>query len=276
MSCDCPNLISLSQIHTFFKADFKTDYAFEGERHDWWEMVFVINGKVGITADSSVYTLERGQAVIHRPNEFHKIRSESSTMPTVVVFSFSAVVFPDFKGRVFNLNLRQIEELQHLFELSQQYFDRENIYVVSKKHSDKIAIQELWLRLEHLIFSVVTKNDSVSAPVSKGLKSAELYSAAVKFMEDNVSSGFCIEDIASNFSISVAYLKKIFVKYSGSGVMQYYNRLRARIACTYLDQGKSVKETADLLGFGDQNYFSTFFKRTVGMSPSEFKKHEQK
>ena len=79
-------------------------------------------------------------------------------------------------------------------------------------------------------------------------------------------------DIAEKLSISTVYLKKIFMKYSGCGVMQYYNRLRARVACTYLDKGKSVKETADLLGFGDQNYFSTFFKRIIGVSPIEFKK----
>ena len=91
-------------------------------------------------------------------------------------------------------------------------------------------------------------------------------------MEQNYHAGLCTADIAQKFSISVAYLKKIFLKYSGCGVMQYYNRLRARVACTYLDKGKSVKETADLLGFGDQNYFSTFFKKAMGMSPTEFKK----
>lgn len=274
MPCDCPNLIKLNKIHTFFRADFKSDYAFDGERHDWWEMVFVINGKVGITADSSVYTLERGQTIIHRPNEFHKIRSDSSTVPTVIVLSFSSDIFPGFRGRVFNLDLSQIEEIQRLYEYSKLCFDRLNIYVSPRKQSDDKRLQKLWLRLELLIFSIIAQADAGVVPMTKGLKSAELYSASVKFMEENVSFGLCAEDIASNFSISVAYLKKIFVRYSGCGVMQYYNRLRARIASTYLDQGKSVKETADLLGFGDQNYFSTFFKRTVGMSPSQFKKHQ--
>ena len=271
MSCECPELIKISRIHTFFKADFKTDYSFDGERHNWWEFVFVINGRVGVTADSSVYTLERGQAVIHRPNEFHKIRSESSTEPTVIVVSFSAECFPDFEGRVFNTDLSQIEEIQNLFDLSEKYFDRNNIYIESKSGNNIFAVQKFWLRLELLIFSVITKT-STSPALSRGLKSADLYSAVVKFMEQNYALGLCTGDIAKNFSISVAYLKKIFLKYSGCGVMQYYNRLRARIACTYLDNGKSVKETADLLGFADQNYFSTFFKRTMGKSPTEFKK----
>ncbi len=273
LGCDCPNLIKINKIHTFFKTDFKSDYAFAGERHDYWEAVFVVGGSVGITADSNVYTLEKGQAVIHRPNEFHKIRSELSTVPTVIIISFSARCFPEFNGSVFNLSLSQLEEIEALYELSFKCFERSNIHILEQKKEHTAYAQELWLRLELLLFSLITKKSSTLAS-GKGLKSAELYSAAVKFMEQNFDAGLCIDDIASNFSISGAYLKKIFIKYSGTGVMQYYNRLRARIACTYLDSGKSVKETADLLGFGDQNYFSTFFKRTVGMSPTGFKKHE--
>lgn len=271
--CDCPNLIRINKIHTFFKADFKSDYVFVGERHDYWEMVFVINGSVGVTADSSVYTLGRAQAVIHRPNEFHKIWTESADTPSVIVISFSAEAFPNYDGRIFSLDLAQLEEIQRLFELSFTCFDRHNIYVAPSGNDTKLIVQEFCLRLELLVFSIITKtSDRRDGTLVKGLKSAELYSAAVKLMEENPGAGYCIDDIASSFSISSAYLKKIFIKYSGCGVMQYYNRLKARIACEYLAGGKSVKETADLLGFGDQNYFSTFFKRITGKSPSEFKK----
>ena len=144
------------------------------------------------------------------------------------------------------------------------------------QNSSSFVMQQLWLRLELLVFSVVF-GSAISRPVlrTKGLKSAELYSSAVKFMEENLSTGYCTEDIASAISISSAYLKKIFIKYSGSGVMQYYNRLKARVACEYLAEGKTVKETAELLGFSDQNYFSTFFKRITGKSPTEYKKGDK-
>lgn len=271
--CENPELIHINRIHSFFRADFKANYAFMGERHDWWEMVFVISGKVGITADSNVYTLEKGQAVIHRPNEFHQIRSESSAVPTVIVISFSADKFPEPKGRIFSLELSQTEEIQNLYELSLKCFEKEGIYVKKPLEDTSYIIQQLWCRLELLVFSVVFGSAFTKTPQkTKGLRSAELYSSAVKFMEQNLSSGYSTEDIATAVSISSAYLKKIFIKYSGSGVIEYYNRLKVRVACEYLAQGKTVKETAELLGFGDQNYFSTFFKRIAGKSPTDFKK----
>jgi AraC-like DNA-binding protein len=39
-------------------------------------------------------------------------------------------------------------------------------------------------------------------------------------------------------------------------------------AVEYLRQGLSVKETALRVGFSDQNYFSTAFKRIIGHAPS--------
>ena len=271
--CENPQLIRINKIHSFFRTDFKADYDFVGERHDSWEMVFVISGKVGITADSNIYTLERGQAVIHRPNEFHQIRSESLAVPTVIVITFSAEKFPEPQGRIFSLDLSQMEEIQNLYELSHKCFERSGIYVKKMSGASSFIMQQLWLRLELLVFSVVFGSAIMApSPRTKGLKSAELYSSAVKFMEQNLSTDCSTEDIASAISISSAYLKKIFLKYSGSGVMQYYNRLKARVACEYLAEGKTVKETAELLGFNDQNYFSTFFKRTTGKSPTEFKK----
>ena len=271
--CECPDLIHINKIHTFFKADFKSDYAFKGERHNWWEMVFVINGTVGITAGGDVFNLSSSQAVIHKPMEFHKICSEPQSPPSVIVISFSASVFPEIQGKIFSLTSSEIEEIQSLYELSLTCFERNNIYLSSCIDGGEVLFQKLRLRLELLIFSLIYDNKQrETSKIVRGLKSAELYSGAVKFMEENFGEGYCIEDIAARFSISSAYLKKIFIKYAGCGVMQYYNRLRARLACSYLASGKTVKETADILGFSDQNYFSTFFKRHTGKSPTSFKK----
>ena len=261
-------LICVDAVHTFFRQKFSKGYIFNGESHDFWEMVFVIDGSVGITADRDVYVLEKGQSVIHRPNEFHKIWSEFDTDPTVIIISFSASVFPEFDGRIMSLDTSQIKRIEQLFESSSMCFERDGVRIVNIKKDSEYELNTLKLELELLILSVLKRQ---TANVSSGLKSADIYSAAVKIMEDNISGELDTEKIAKMCSISSAYLKKIFAKYSGGGVIQYFNRLKARIACVYLDSGKSVKETALLLGFTDQNYFSTFFKRIMGVSPSHFR-----
>ncbi len=263
--------IRIEKIHTLFKSRFRSDYIYEGESHNFQEMVFVLDGNVGITADSDVYVLQKGQAIIHRPNEFHKIWSEFGTNPTVIVISFTASVFPDIKGRLISFDSVQADTLEKLCEKSYSCISRNSIAFCESEITDLFEAQKLMLEFELFLFCAVANK---SREVSTGLKSAEIYSAAVKIMEENLEENYCISDFAEKLCISPAYLKKIFFKYSGDGVMKYYNRMKARVACQYLDEGKSVKETSALLGFVDQNYFSTFFKRIIGKSPTEFKKHK--
>jgi len=263
--------IQIEKFHTFFKIQFRNDYVFNGESHNFWEMVFVLDGSVGITADSDVYVLQKGQAIIHRPNEFHKIWSEFGTNPTVIVVSFTASVFPEIKGRLLSFDSIEADTLSKLCEKSYTCLKRDSIKFCNSGVINMFESQKLMLELELFIFSAAARRGHES---HIGMKSAEIYSAAVTLMENHIEENYCIEDFADMLNVSPPYLKKIFYKYSGAGVMKYYNRLKARIACTYLDRGMSVKETASLLGFTDQNYFSTFFKRIIGMSPSEFKKHE--
>jgi len=55
------------------------------------------------------------------------------------------------------------------------------------------------------------------------------------------------------------------------GIMEYFNSIKMFRAQTLLKEGYTVKETALSLGFCDQNYFSTVFKRVMGKSPKELK-----
>lgn len=266
---EIPNFIDIKKIYTFFRTNFRSNYIFNGERHDFYEMVFVMDGNVGVTADSDVYVLEKGQVIVHRPNEFHKIWSEFDTNPNVIIISFSAPFFPDINAKVMKMDAYQMREIIELYNCSFSCFERIGVSINSVSAKNKISAQEFKLRLELFILSVIKRQTDMPLNV---YKSAGLYSSVVKFMTDNPDAGYTIDDIAERYSISSAYLKKIFKKYSGCGVIQYYNKLRIGLACDYLGSGTSVKETALLLGFNDQNYFSTFFKRFVGKSPSEYKK----
>ena len=266
--CNFQHLISIDNIYTLFRTTLKSNYEFKGESHKYREIVFVMDGTVGISADEDIYVLEKGQAVIHNPDEFHRIWSEFETNPTILVLSFEASSFPESDGRIFSFDSSMYNKLEEMYALSQECFENEGIYVTDIKKGMENKAEYFRINMEAFLFSLITGQNHKTG---SGIRSAEIYAKAVKFMEQSADAGLCIDEIAFKCSISSSYLKKLFVKYAGCSVMEYYNRLRARIACGYLSNGKSVKETALLLGFTDQNYFSTFFKRIIGVSPTAFK-----
>ena len=48
--------------------------------------------------------------------------------------------------------------------------------------------------------------------------------------------------------------------------------MKMRHAVTLLKEGKRVGEVATALGFADQNYFSTAFRRVMGVPPGQYRR----
>ena len=100
---------------------------------------------------------------------------------------------------------------------------------------------------------------------------AENYSAIIKTLNEHISDRLNVCEIARLCNMSEIGLQKTFSKFAGMGVMEYFNRLKCNRAQVLLKEGLTVKETALSLGFCDQNYFSTVFKRIMGKPPKEAK-----
>ena len=95
--------VDIYSLHTFFEDLYTHDFYFTGEAHNFWEVVFVIDGTVGITADDKVFYLNAGQVIFHKPMVFHRIWSESGKRPKVCIISFDANNMPDMTSFVYNV-----------------------------------------------------------------------------------------------------------------------------------------------------------------------------
>ena len=90
-------------------------------------------------------------------------------------------------------------------------------------------------------------------------------------MHRYLSKRLSAAEIANHCGMSVSTMQKLFLRYTGMGMMNFYSGLRMRHAKQLLEGGRSVKEVACLLGFSDQNYFSTVYRRHFGIPPSAVK-----
>lgn len=80
------------------------------------------------------------------------------------------------------------------------------------------------------------------------------------------------EQIAAAVYLTPDYLSRIFKSETGAYIKDYINELRIDKAKDLLINGTSnISEIASAVGFDNFSYFSTLFKKYVGMSPREFK-----
>ena len=251
-------------LHTAFREDIESDYFFTGERHDFWELVIAVEGQIGVTAGEHAWVMNKGQAVLHPPMEFHRVWYAGNP-GSILVFSFGAKGLPFGAGGSFQADLPEAEEL---LVQTRDCFSMEGIHIRGLRRED-FAPQMLVKRWELYLLGLVCQKKQISQAEPSG--PARNYAAIVKVLEDHIHENLSLPQIAQLCSMSQASVKQTFSRYAGMGIMAYFNRLKIDAAMDLLRGGSSVQETAAALGFSSQNYFSTVFKRIMGKPPTAYK-----
>lgn len=275
-------------------------FYFAGESHDFWEGVFVYKGKVTATADESVYQLDQGKLLLHKPMEFHRIWEAGESAPRFVNISFrlSGVAAKLLENTCFELDELQQE---HLWEVIHAFQRVEELGWFTRGQSPQEASQSMETQeasQEAEAQSVSTQTDAAEwkrqLAVSKaevlleafllelieaGEQSAHVlssdevrYARIVNVMKENSHRMLSVAELAELCELSVSNMKRIFACFSDVGVAKFFMSLKMRRAKELLDDGKAVKEVAALLDFDEFSYFYTVFKRETGMTPTQYRK----
>ena len=95
-----------------------------------------------------------------------------------------------------------------------------------------------------------------------------------KLLSKNIRENLSISDIANRLNISVYYLMHVFKKRTGITINEYKMALRIAQAKKMLkNTNKSISEIADSCGFESLQYFSRTFKKTEGVTPSQYREN---
>lgn len=79
-----------------------------------------------------------------------------------------------------------------------------------------------------------------------------------------------IENMAKTYGMSDTYFRKLFMERFGVTPLKYINALRLEYAKELLESKYyTVGEVSDMCGFNNINYFSTFIKKEMGISPKK-------
>jgi AraC-like DNA-binding protein len=90
-----------------------------------------------------------------------------------------------------------------------------------------------------------------------------------RMITENLAGRVGRQELARRFGLSPERVDCLFKGEFGMTPTQFLHAGRIAKACALLlDEGRSVKETASLLGFSDEAHFSKIFKRYMGMPPS--------
>lgn len=276
------NIINATEIVTIHYYEFDKTFDFVGEKHNFWEIVYVDSGSVKITHDNKEDTLSQGEIIFHKPNEFHSIKSYNSS-PNIFVISFvcksSAMqCFEGYKTRLDNDLKPFISSI--VKEANDTYvLPKNNIALNKLKLKENIKFggeQLIKTYLEQLLILLIRKmtekNNVTIFPAKENMEN-HLTTEIKTYIKNHLHERIKVENICSAFGYSKSYLSTIFKEQCGFSLAKYYNELRIKEAKSLIQEGnKNFAEISDLLTFDNPQYFTRVFKRITGLTPSEFKK----
>lgn len=110
------------------------------------------------------------------------------------------------------------------------------------------------------------------------LETPQLVRDVKHYIEEYFSmEAFSLTDAADYTHVSPQHLSRVFRQSTGITFMDYITRVRIRKAIELLaDEDLKMYEIAERVGYSSQHYFSSAFKKVLGVSPMEYKKGLQK
>jgi len=92
------------------------------------------------------------------------------------------------------------------------------------------------------------------------------------YIERNYKKDISAKDVAGILGYSDVYFSKVFKQLFDDNFINYLTKIRIDRAKVLLkDVSFNIKEVGKSVGYADSNYFTKVFKRSVGMSPSEYR-----
>lgn len=278
-------LFHIENIITIFYMEFSKNFHYEGEKHDFWEMVYIDKGEMICTADTKRFILKSGEMTFHKPNEFHNLSGDNSVSPNVSILTFECKsrAMKQFEGKIFRLNSEEKNLLSMLFEEGLSCFrmaDETNPLLQKLERIDNAPIgsSQMTKNLLEIFLIKLNRNTNTltksmrQVDVIDGVDTPHTVKEILDYLKARVYGRVTVRDVADALGKSESSIKQQFARYRDSGIIHYYNYLKIKEAKKLIREGRyNMTQVADLLQFDSPQYFSKCFKSFTNMTPTEYK-----
>lgn len=278
---DFDRIFNIEKIIMMFYMELPKNFHYDGEQHDFWEMVYVDKGTVQVCRDEEELILKQGEIIFHEPNEFHAIRSLDSA-PNFFVICFSCV---SPAMAYFRKHSAKLDKELKTF-LASIISEAEKTYVIPKNDPDLKELkrkenaplggeQLIKTYLEQLLIFLLRAFNNGGGFASfpqKETQTDALVEAIKQYLTQRVEETIRLEDICSEFDYSRSFLNKRFRARMGMSLAAYATQLKVEEAKRLIrETDRNFAQISEQLSFENPQYFSRVFKRCTGMTPTEFR-----
>lgn len=254
--------------------------------HAFLELSYIFGGKAEHTLDRQTAVLAEGDYIIVDYGSRHSYLSVGSTgFDNIDCLFLPELLDPVLKN---TRSLRTVLE-HYLLHFNLQVLPHNPARMVF--HDDTGRIKELLLRIREestqkkagstelmrcylieILLLTMRKIEGAQTAYGQDICSFMTAYIAEHYMED-----MNLNELAALLNYSVPYVSKRFQNETGESFIRYLQGYRVKQAARLLAQtNRSLSEITEMVGYRDVKFFSALFKRTMGTSPSSYRKQARK
>lgn len=293
----------IEEIISLHYFEYKSDFIFKSEYHDYWKLLYVEDGCAEISFSgkkTAPIRLKKGELFVEAPNEYYSFKACDSTTPVVFNCGFycGSEHLSLLKNKKFTCADSEKDLLLALAAEGKNSFSpkitSDSPGSLERKYNRPFGGEQLvGIYLEMLLISLMrqyTFNDKKQpSPAKKEAReeipaapalSADLlktdsilFNRITEYYAEHITEHVKVEQICKEFSIGRSHLQRIFREQTGCGAIEYFCQMRISAAKRLIRENRmNLTDTAAALGYTSIYYFSKQFKKITGMSPSSYQK----
>ena len=232
-----------------------------------YQFVYISKGKGIFESESTKKrAIAKGQIMILFPGQWHSYQPLKDTGWNEYYIGFEGSIIDSIIKKSFISSQNQVldvgtsEELVNLFSTA----------IRVAKEDKKSAQQYLAGIVFHILGMILALSQNKNY---EARESTQVIERAKIIMGENIHKDIDVKEIASKLGTSYSWFRKFFKEYTGYAPAQYFQELKLRKAKELLTETNlPIKEIAYELNFSSIEYFLSFFKQRVNITPSEYRK----
>ena len=276
------NVINIAKIITIHYFEYGKDYKFNGESHDFWEIIYSDKGHVCITRGEHEFMLEQGELVFLSPNLYHNICSDGKHAANVFIISFdtNSSAMRYFEDKVIKIPDRLKGLISQIIAEGKSAFilpmpDPKLRELIPKEDSMIGAQQLVRLNLEQFLILLLRHEQQTKTNyqffTSKSKFDNHIAAQIKKLLEDHLFDKITVSQISEQLHYGKTHLSTAFKKVYNRSIIDYYTFIKIEEAKRLIrEENYSITEISTILKFDTPQYFSKRFKQYVSMSPKEY------
>ena len=230
-------------------------YISRRSRWDMYVIEYVISGTGYINCNGKKYTVHSGDSYIIKSFTEHEYYADKQ-QPYQKIWANVSGALIDHLMHMFNLSDPVI--LRHV-DLS-EYFTRMHSQLDEKYDIEKLAT---------IIFGMIFKISESANPYEK--QNLPLAEKMRQHIDQNLNNKITTAEVAEHFHVTPIYASRVFKARYNQTINRYIINSTLDIAARWLKNSDfTIAEISNLLGYCNDNYFASQFKKYHGVSPKQY------